>query len=513
MNKLYDIIRLIMTSKLSNGDIASVLNVAKNTVRRYRNITVEKHYEWEALSQLDGQQLDAAFNVNWRRQPKKRMTDFAVIHHELQAKNVTLQLLWEEYRLPSPDDALSYSQFTHHYREFCSKIKLSMRQQHHPGERAFVDFSGMRPHYINRDTGERIFVELFVGVLGYSHYPYATAVRSQKLMDWILANVQMLEHFGGVPQIIVPDNLKSAVTTPGREPLLNRTYEDMARHYGSVILPARSRHPKDKATVEGCVKIVQRWILAKLRHSTFFSLEELNMAIAELLKEMSSRPFKRLPGCRQERFDQYDKPALQPLPKERYELAEWVGPQKIGADYHVVVMKHAYSVPYQLVGSFVDARVTAARVELFYNFQRVASHARSDEVGGHTTNLGHMPESHRSYANRTPESFIAWARSIGPSLLAVVEHQFDRQFPTLGLPACDSLQRLARRHGNEQIELAAKRAIEIKSLTVKSVKSLLSVLAYTKAHAEQPVQGSLPLHHNVRGAHYFSGSGQGGSSC
>ncbi len=510
MNKLYEIARLVMTSTLSDRDISASLRVAKNTVRRYRGLATETGQTWEQLSALPPTEMEQLFSKRVRGLTKKRMPDFAQIHHELQTKGVTLLLLWEEYRAACPDDALGYSQFTHHCREFERKVKVSMRQVHRPGERVFVDFSGKRPSYVDPKTGERKSVELFAGALGYSHLIYALAVPTQGLADWIRANVAMLTYFGGVPQAIVPDNLRSAVTRSGREPVINRIYADLAQHYGTAILPARVYRPQDKGKVEVAVQIAQRWILARLRHHTFFSLAELNNAIRELLEELNNRPFKRLPGCRRTRFELAEKAALKPLPAHHYEYADWYAPQRVGPDYHVQVCGHWYSVPFQLVGQTIEARAGITTVELFREHQRVSCHVRSSEIGGHTTLREHMPQAHRAQADRTPERYQQWAEQIGPNLLAVVGQQFKRELPMLGLQACDALQRLARQHGPERLEAAAKRAVEIKSLTVKSIKSLLAT-GLRNEREEVSTQGSLPLHHNLRGPDYFST--EEGSSC
>ena len=506
MNILLDIVRLITTTDFSDRWIGRYLGVSKTTVGRYHEEIDVKGYTWEYLSSLDFPALDALFNTRPRRFTKKRMPDFKQIREEMQKPGVTLLLLWFEYRDINPDDALSYSQFTHHYRRYLRSLGLVMRQNHRPGQFTFVDFSGKRPAYIDPKTGMPIPVELYVAVQGCSRYIFATAVLSQACIDWISANVQSMEFFGGATTAIVPDNLRAAVTKPGRPAEINRVYREFARHYGTTILPARPRKPRDKAKVEVAVQIVQRWILARLRHRVFFSLAELNAAIAELVRELNERPFKRFPGCRRSRFEQLDKPALRPLPATPFEYAEWTNAQTVGLDYHVLVCGHWYSVPYRLVGSKVDARYTAATVELFHQHVRVASHVRSHVQGEHTTDPAHQPEPHRAYAERTPEKLIAWATAIGPNTLAVVQRQFECDFPSMGLPACDTLQKLAKRYGSEALEAAATRAVEIKSLTVKSVKSLLSTGLYTRpldrAHAP-----ALLNHSNIRGPAYFAANG------
>jgi len=509
-SKLHDIFRLVMTSTLSDRVIARSVGVSKNTVRRYRHLAVQGQCSWVELAALDEHDLDARFNQASGRLTQKRMPDFTLLHQEMQRTGVTLQLLWEEYRAPAPDDALSYSQFTHLYRQHANSLKLSMRQMHHPGEKAFVDFSGKKPQWVDSSSGEVHRPELFVASLGYSNLIFACAVPSQTVEDWIDCHVRMFEAFGGVPAVLVPDNLKSAVLKAGSEPVLNRAYLELARHYETAILPARAYRPKDKAKAEVSVQIAQRWILARLRNQTFFSLPELNRVIAALVAELNERPFKRLPSCRRSRFETYERPALHPLPEARFEPSRWSAMQTIPPDYHLPVEGHWYSVPFHLVGRKAEARIGGKVVEVFCDGKRVASHARSDAAGGHTTAPEHQPPQHRAYAERTPEHFLAWAGEIGPGTLAVVRHQFDRKVPLLGLPACDALKRIARQHGSEVLELAAARALEIKSPTVKSIRSLISTKRYRRMQGDPPEQTDLPLHHhNVRGPGYFTRPGGG----
>lgn len=511
-SKIHDILRLVMTSTLSDRAIGQSLNVAKNTVRRYRQLVAQEQCTWADLAALDGESLDARFNKARRRFTQKRSPDFALIHQEMQRTGVTLQLLWEEYRAPSPQDALSYSQFTNNYREYCGSLKLSMRQMHRPGDKAFVDFSGKKPTWIDPGTGDVHHPELFIGALGYSSLVFASAVPSQTVEDWIKCHVRMLEAFGGAPKIIVPDNLKSAVIKAGREPILNRTYLELASHYGMAILPARAYRPKDKAKAEVSVLVAQRWILARLRHDTFFSLAELNLAITRLVDELNNRPFKRMPGCRRTRFESVERNTLQPLPIDRYEISQWTGQQTVPPDYHVLVDHHWYSVPFHLVGQKIEARIGGETIEIFCGGKRVASHERSHAVGEHTTDPAHQPTEHRAFAERSLEHFVAWAETVGPSTLAVVQHQLNRKIPLQGLPACDALKRLAHLHTPEVLELAAKRALEIKSPTVKSIRSLISTKRYRQALGDTPQQTELPLHHqNVRGPDYFVQQGE--STC
>ena len=503
MLPIRNVVRQVLTTPLNDTDIAKSTLVSRNTVRRYRSIALEKGYRWEELVDLPDSEFDGKFNAVLRRLTRKRQPDFAAVHAEMQKKGVTLTLLWEEYRLPSPDDAMSYSQFTDYYRQYVGSIDRVMRQTHLPGKRVFVDFSGARPHFVDPATGEFVFAELFVSVLGYSNYTFALAVPSQRLPDWIEAHNRMYAFFGGASDLLVPDNLRSAVDRAGWDPSINRTYQELSRHFGTEVVPARSYKPRDKAKVEVGVQIVQRWILARLRKMTFFSRAELNAAIAELRQAFNDRPFKRMPGCRRSRFEAEERLHLKPVPAEPYVLAEWSGALLVDNSYHVLWGGHWYSVPCRLVGERVSVRATQATLEIFHQHVRVASHVRSTLANGHTTDAAHPPEAHRSYADRSPDKYVAWAESVGPGVLAVVRHQFDRTVPALGLPACDVLRKLVRTHGESEVEAAAQRAVEIQSLTVKSVKSLLSTGRYRQTR-EDHSQSIAPLHHpNVRGGDYY----------
>ena len=445
-----------------------------------------------------------------RRHIQKRMPDFEYIRQELGRPGVTLLLLWEEYRAANPEDAMCYSQFTELYRRYARTLKPFMRQSHPPSKACFVDFSGRRPGYTDPSTGEWIPVELFVGTLGMSNLVYAKAVPKQTIAYWIEVHVDMFQYFGGVTEMVVPDNLKAAVTKAGSDFVTNASYQEMADHYGISIVPARIYSPKDKAKVENSVLIAQRWIIARMRNRQFFSLEELNRAITELVRELNERPFKRLPGNRFSRYEELEKPSMQPLPLQPYEFGEWLGEVKVDHGYHVLVKGHWYSVPHPLVGKRVSARITTTTVELFHQHQRIASHVRDDEPGGLSTRPEHQPDAHRAYAERTPEHYLAWAEQIGPSVAAVVRAQFDRKLPALGLPACDGLRKLDRQYGHEELEAAAKRAVEIRSLTLTSVRSLLRTRRHRAQRDERQPQGQLPMHHNVRGAGYYT---QGGGAC
>lgn len=504
MSPLKELLRLILTTSLSDRDIKRATGRSHNTVNRYRHLARSQSFTWETVEPRSEDELDGLFNRTAGRHVEKQHPDWTWVHAQMQVAGMTLTLLWEDYRRSCPEQALAYSQFSHYYRQHLRTLHPTMRQHHAPGEKVFVDFSGKRPSYVDQATGEIVTVELFVGTLGYSNRVFALACPSQQLPHWIHAHVCMFEAFGGVSRIVVPDNLRSAVTKAGRHPVIQRTYQEMATHYGTVILPARPRRPRDKAKVEGSVLIVQRWVLLCLRHRTFFSLEDLNQAIAERIDVLNRRPFKKLPGCRHDRFEADERAALLPLPVTPFEQGEWTAAQVVPTDYHVALAKHWYSVPFSYIGREVEGRLGVSHVGIYCSGVRIATH-RIGAPGGTTTDPAHLPKEHRAYADRTPEHFLAWAAHVGPATLAFVKQQFDRQHPALGLPCCDRLQSLARHYGTTNLETAAQRALAIHSLSEKTLRALLANRRHqTQGAANDDADTSLPNHDNIRGADYFA---------
>ncbi|MCA9759569.1 MAG: IS21 family transposase, partial [Candidatus Eisenbacteria bacterium] len=423
---------------------------------------------------------------------------------ELSHPGVTLQLLWIEYIQEHPD-GYQYSRFCDLYRDFRRKLHPTMRQVHRSGEKIFVDFSGKRPEIVDPETGELRQVELFVGAFGASHFFYAEAVPSQELPHWIAAHVRMFEYFGGVSQVLVPDNLKSGVRAPCRyEPEVNRTYEEMARHYGAVVIPARSGKPRDKSKVENSVLLVQRWILAALRHRTFFSLAELNRSIRELLSPLNDRPLQKLGVSRRELFEQLDRPALQPLPRNRYEIGIWKR-CRVNIDYHIEVEKNVYSVPFSLLREEVEARITGTTVEVFHKNTRIASHRRLPGRGRASTQSEHMPSSHRAHAEWTPSRILSWAQKTGPATGDLVAHILkSRPHPEQGYRACLGILRLGKRYGDSRLESACERALHLRSYSYRTVKNILAS-GVDRCPLEEPTTStiSLPSHENVRGSDYY----------
>lgn len=507
--KLFDTVRLLLTTALTDREVAHAVGSSKPTVNRARRRLRELGRSWDGdLADLSPKEFKRALGFANRGPRRKRLPNFADIERTLgdrkRNRMITRQLLWEEYRGEDPSNALSYSQFAALCRAYAKKKPLTMRQEHAPGERVFVDFSGKRPGYVVPETGEFVPVELFVAVMGASSYTYATCSPSQTIPDWIAVNVAAMNFFGGSPLIAVPDNLKAGVVKPaasGREATFTRAYLDFARHYNLAILPARSRRPKDKAKVEVGVKLIQRWILARLRERTFFSLADLNRAVAALLEDFNSRPMRHYAKLsRRQRFEQLDRPALRALPERPHVYTEWVGSQLVPPDYHVGARGHFYSLPHRLVGEQVEARITDTEVCFFHDNRLVAKHPRAVELGGHTTQREHCPPAHQAMADRTPERMRAWALRVGPNTLAVVEAQLNRTVPEQGLPACTTLQRLADKHGHAVLESAARYGIAMKAATPTNIKTFLRTGVHT---THRPPAAARKVDAHARGPSYY----------
>jgi len=512
MRKIREVLRLKHECKLKHRAISASVGISKGSVSDYLKRAVEAGLSWEQASELDDAQVEQLlFKLPGRNEPPGRAPiDFNWVHRELRRTGVTLQLLWVEYceqvsADPGGQRAYQYSQFCDLYRSFRKKLDVSMRQVHRAGEKVFIDYSGKRPSIIDRATGEVTEVELFVAVLGASNYTYAEATRSQKLGDFIGSCVRTLEYFGGVPQVAVPDQLRSAVTGPDRyDPEINPSYAEFAAHYGMAVVPARPRKPKDKAKVENGVLIAQRWILACLRNRIFYGLDDLNVAIAELVERLNDRPFQKLEGCRRSAFESIDRPALQPLAAKRYELAHW---KKVGVniDYCFDYDARIYSVPYTLIGQRVDVRATTSTIEVFHKARRIVTHRRSYGPKGTATILEeHRPKSHRQYGDWPPSRVIGWARSVGPAAGEVVEHILQHwTHPEAGYRSCMALIRDGKKYGPERLDAACKRALAIESPTRKSVQMILK-RGLDRIEADEPhEQTQMILHDNVRGGAYY----------
>jgi transposase len=508
MRKTREILRHKWVLGLGYRDVANSVDVSLGAAWLVVDRATKAGLDWAAVEALDDAGLEARVHTLDLEAGRTRpLPDCALIDLERRRVGVTLELLHMEYLERNPD-GYGYTQFCEYYRRWLGRQRLSMRQIYRAGEKGFVDYSGKQPVITDARTGERTPVELFVAVLGASNFTYAEATLTQKSQDFIASHVRAMEYWGGAPKLFVPDQLRTGVTGPHRyEAEIQRTYEEMGEHYGVAVLPARPRSPRDKAKVEVGVQIAQRWIMARMRNETFFSLAELNERIAELLEELNDRVMRRYGKSRRQLFEELDRPALRPLPAQRFTWGAWKT-VSVNVDYHVDIEHHYYSVPFTLVHERLDARFTASTVEIFCRGRRVASHVRSYVRGGFTTNPEHMPKIHRDHAEWTPTRMIGWAEKVGPKTAELVAALIkEKPHPEHGYRACLGILRLGRRYGESRLEAASARAVVVRARSVRSVESILQ-----KGLDRQPLpaapthpEPARPLlhHENVRGADYY----------
>lgn len=503
MRKISDVLRL-HAGGLSKRRIAVSLNIGRTAVGDYLRRARRAGLGWpqpEGLSDEDLERLlfppPPAVSPDCRPPP-----DWPALHRELKRPGVTVSLLWEEYRSVHPG-GYGYSRFCDLYRDWRGRLNPTMRQAHVVGEKLFVDYAGATMEVIDGLTGEIRTAQVFVATLGASSYTYAEATWTQALPDWIGSHIRAFAYFGGVPRQVVPDNLKSGVVKACLyDPEINRTYAGMAAHYDTAIVPARPRKPRDKAKVEVGVQIVERRILARLRNHRFFSLAELNQAIAELLVALNGRVTRHLGASRRQLFEQLDRPALKPLPAQAYEYAEWKQ-RRAGLDYHVEVAKHYYSVPHALAKQKLWARITDRSVEVFHKGKRVAAHMRGSGNRRHTTVPEHMPSSHRRYANWTPDRIRRDAAANGVHTEILIDVILrSKPHPEQGFRSAIGILRLAKTHGGERLEAACERALEIGARSYSSVASILKN-NLDRRTPRQATDGPAIDHPNIRGPQYF----------
>lgn len=497
VRKIREVLRL-KAAGLSDRKIAAAIGSARSTVQECVRRAHEASLIWPLAEELTESVLHARLYERSVPLSNRPQPDFAALHAELARAGVTRLLLWQEYKATRPD-GWQYSVFCDRYRRWLATQELVLRQNHAPGDKVFVDYAGQTVPITDPHSGELRAAQVFVAVLGCSNYTYAEASWTQALADWLASHVRALEYFGGAPGAIVPDNLKSGVTRAHRyEPQLNPSYHDFAEHYGLAILPARVRKPRDKAKVEVGVQVVERWILARLRNRTFFSLGELNSAIQELLEQLNHRPFKKLDGSRHSRFLKLDRPALRALPPRAYEFGEWKK-AKVHPDYHIQIGRAYYSVPYRLIGEQLDVRLTAHMVEIFYAGTLVASHARVSERGRRSTRDAHRPAQHVAVIQNTLAYVLERAAAIGPATAEVLRQQAARRVhPEETLRSAQGILRLASDFTAAELERACQRAVALRSYSYRTVRTLLETPPAPQA------QPALDLvHENVRGPDYF----------
>jgi transposase len=507
MTDYREIIRLAGMG-LSRSSIGVALGYSRNTVADVLRRAQIKGIEPPVPESMGDKELaDLLFPE--KATTTQRMPDYEKVHKELGKSGVNLTLLWDEYCTQcrqSGEIPYGYTQFRVHYHHFVQTTKATMHLNHKPGETMEVDWAGQTAAVIDRVTGEILPAYVFVATLPCSQYSYVEAFLNREQENWTTAHVHAFEFFGGTTRILTPDNLKTGVDNPSRRSLvINKSYHELAEHYGCAVIPARVRKPKDKPSVEGTVGTISTWIIAALRDRRFFSLAELNEAIAEKLQMFNERPFQKKPGSRFLAFTEDEKEYLQPLPKERYELALW---KKLtpGFNYHIGVDRNFYSVPYEYIKQEMDVRVTTSTIEVFFNSLRVCSHPRHfGKPGYYSTVPEHMPDRHRQHSEWNAERFLSWAQSIGDCTKLVITsilsaHKIEQQ----GYRACIGVLKLADRHGAKRLEAACGKA-----LTYTPSPSYKNIDAILKSGGDKlinniPAQKQLDESHSfIRGAGYY----------
>lgn len=502
VKKIKEIIRLRSLGH-SQREIARSVNLGRTTVQEYLQRLDGAGVDLkEALSLSEEELLERVGKRAGGWAGAQHELPYEQIQRELARPHVTLRLLWEEYITQTPN-GYGYSTYCALYARWRKKHKLSMRMPHKAGEKTFVDYAGARPHLTDPETGEQFPVELFVAVLGASNLTYAEAQLSQELPHWIGGHVRAFEYFGGVSRAVVPDNLKSGVTKASfYDPDLNPTYAHFAEHYGTAVLPTRVRKPRDKAKVEGAVLIVERWILAAIRHETFFSLEQLNCRIRELLDKLNAKPMRAYGLSRRELFEKTDAAALQPLPATPYAFGTWKY-ARVNIDYHIEIEKHYYSVPYTLVHEQVEVRICEKTIEVFHQGKHIWTHLRSSKVHHHSTVKEHMPAEHQFMQGWSPSRLLNWAEKIGPETVVLASSILEsRAHPEQGYRSVLGLLRLEKKFDAQRLEAACRRANHFGITTMRAVKNMLETRQDVLPLGEQPVS-ALHQHANLRGTKYY----------
>ncbi len=503
MRKISEIFRQ-RYNKRSYRDISRSLNMSISTINDYLSRGKKIGLIWPFPEELSEQELyDKLFKASRKPVVERPLPEWEDVHCELRKKGMTLQLLWREYRDTHPN-GLGYTQFCEHYRNYVKGVSPVMRQKHKAGEKTFVDYAGMKMPWMDPITGEIHEAEIFVGSLGASQYMFVEASASQQLPDWIQSHVRMWEYFGGVSEIVVPDNLKSGVTKTHRyDPDINANYQHLSEHYGFAIVPARVRTPKDKAKVENAVGCTERQILAPLRHITFTSIGEINAAIKPRLAKINGQPFQKMKTSRLELFETIDKPVLKLLPPFPYQYVDW-SKAKIHIDYHFVFKDHFYSVPHNYIHREVDLCTNSVTVECFYQGKRIAAHIRSYLRYQFTTLTEHMPAAHLAHAEWSPERMRRWAQKIGPQTSGFIEHMIlSRPFPQQALRSCLGLLRMGKRFGEERLEKACTIALAAGATRYQQVESILKNRLDSREAPVEYTGNVVSFHPNIRGSNYY----------
>jgi len=511
VRNIREILRLRFEHKLSHRDIGQSINKSPSTVGETLAKFAVSGLSWPLSGDLDDGSLEAKLYLKAPDEMDPAIPDWVAVNKDLRRRDfhVTRLQLWKEYRETHPK-GFEYSWFCQEFERWLDTIEPVMRQVHKFGQKCYVDYAGDTVPLINGVTGEVTEAQIFVAAMGASNYTFVKASLTQSLFDWISAHAEMFRYFGVCPHILVPDNLRCGVTkSEFYEPAINPTYNEMAKHYGVAVLPARVMKPTDKARVEGAVLIVEREILAPLRNRTFFDINSLNEAIDERQELLNNRPFQTLPGSRREAFERDDRPAMLALPSRPYDFGLW-RKARVHIDYHVQVEGHYYSVPHRLVREAVEVRLTAGVVEVFHLNVRVAGHKRSYVKGGCTTLDEHMPSHHKAVKDWTPAKVLEWAAAVGASTAAAAKQLLGRRdHPEQGVRSCLGLLSLRKTYTNERLEEACKRALANDSGGIYSYKTVKNILEKNLdvTPLPRPDLRSAGHHENIRGEQYYSEAG------
>ena len=507
MYKIREIFRLVLEN-LSCRQIAQTLNIGKTTINYFSKKIKESGFTYKEISDLTDTDILELLNMGQSNQSDKykNLSDkFPYFEKELKKKGVTVKILWEEYIAENPD-GYSYSQFSHNFQIWRGSTKSTMRQEHKAGEKMFVDFTGKKLYITEIKTSQKIPAEVFIAILGASNLTYVEALSSQEKKDFIKCVENSLWYFGGVPNAIVPDCLKAAVTKADKyEPEINRDFQDFAKHYNTVVLPTRPYSAKDKALVEGAVKIVYSWIFAKLRNKEFYSIKELNCEIFKLLNEYNGKEMQRIKMSRTALFNEIEKDCLKPLPFDLFEY-KMIAKLTVAFNYHIYLSKdrHYYSVPFTYIKKRVEVRYTDNDVEIYHDNIRIASHKRVIKPNGYSTNPDHMPPNHRFYSEWSPERFLSWAEKIGEDVKVFIKNVLEsKEHPEQAFKVSLGILNLSKTYGNVKLNKACKKGLYFNNFTLKFVRNIL-VNNLLEIEQQDLFKNIFPVHENIRGNQYYN---------
>jgi len=490
--------------------IAVSVGISRNTVSRFLKSAAEEKIQWPLTEEMSNQKIREKVFPSHYCSSLYKMPDFDHIHTELAKSGVTLTLLWQEYSESCQSTGCipyKYSQFSQLYHDYALKTKATMRIQHKPGEKLEVDWAGQTASVRDNISGRPIKAYIFVAVLPYSGYTYSAAFPNMNMVSWIRGHLNCFDYLGGITRILVPDNLKTGVTyVSWFDSVINSTYNEMATHYDTVVIPARVRKPKDKASVEGGVGVISTWLIAATRNQSFFSFPELNAALREKLRELNTKPFQKKEGCRESVFLEEEKHLLIPLPPQPYDLARW-SKATVQFNSHVYYDKMYYSVPYEDIKPAVHVKATHEQIEIFYRSNRIACHPKKyGAPGQYQTRIEHMPQKHQQYQEWSSERIVQWAAKIGENSTAVVKSILKlAKVEQQGYKSCLILLKLADKYSPSSLELACQKALAFNPRPdYRLVQSILkSGLGVGSAEDDHETQDDNPDYSLIRGSEYY----------